>query len=293
MTIRTATKSMGCKAPRREAHNLAKYGAVLDARDIPYDQKWNSGKLRGMVVRSNNGLTALSKCTRAELLRFCSQRVRDMEWAQIDFNIYTVDDLTMMLEEADDEPDLRRLLDLPSELRNIVYEYVLLHRETGKPTAIEPGNVESYKRSLQTLALTQASRSLREEALPLYYAINTFYTNDFTNFGLTAKWHGIIGQPALQHIRRISRCLDTVCKHYDDEAAGTATLLIDLSGPTADVRHGGEREESCKMCAKEDVGVEKMLETLEEGVEREEGVPQMSVEIILALIHADVLDLKM
>ncbi|KAK4540743.1 hypothetical protein LTR36_008958 [Oleoguttula mirabilis] len=280
----------GLKTPRPHYEAMK----VLDSRGIPYEKTWSIRKLRPMVQRSDRGLLALTKCTRSELLQFCYQRAADMKWVISDPALYTTDNLIMMLVMADNECRFPRFMDLPPELRVNVYRHALLHHEERKPSAVQVGDIRTYKKTLATLAVTQTNSLIRREALPVYYSNNNFSFDLTYSRPATEQWLQLIGQDAVQHIRCISR--RDPCHHDDDDSGGdddlpnAVTLAIDLGGATTEVRY--ELEGSCKACAeeKEKVWAVKMLHAVEQVVKREAGVPQVSAGVILALLDVTVDD---
>jgi hypothetical protein len=66
-----------------------------------------------------------------------------------------------------------RLLELPAELRDAIYEFALT---SSKPTVtfqLDKYQKDSYAQAIQP-ALTRVSRQIRAESLPVYYACNDF-----------------------------------------------------------------------------------------------------------------------
>lgn len=78
---------------------------------------------------------------------------------------------TDMLQPPANGPQMKSLLDLPAELRNVIYEYALVF-ERNIPPWDRPRHrkVEEWWQP----ALTRTNRMIRGETLPIFYALNTF-----------------------------------------------------------------------------------------------------------------------
>ena len=64
-----------------------------------------------------------------------------------------------------------RLLDLPPEIRDIIYEYSLASEKTVVTFRLDSYQRDSYDEATQP-ALTMVSRQVRRESLPVYFACN-------------------------------------------------------------------------------------------------------------------------
>lgn len=94
-------------------------------------------------------------CSRSELQTFL--------WQRKIFNVGRTHDLTARLEKADDERSFVRFQELPAELRNRIYSFA-----TKRPWSSVL--YDSYEQA----AITRVSRSVRHDALPVFYQQTQF-----------------------------------------------------------------------------------------------------------------------
>lgn len=110
----------------------------------------NKSRLREIYYRAQRGLVLYEGCDKDELKTFCDRR-----GLQLNNPTPKKRELIQLLEGADDGPSFSRLGDLPPELR--VYIYQLYFQ------SFEPLNGPGQP------PITQVSRLVRQEALPLFY----------------------------------------------------------------------------------------------------------------------------
>lgn len=92
-----------------------------------------------------------------------------------------------------------RLLDLPPELWLRICEFAVT-----KPTAIRVGkepNPEDQMAVIRQPAITRTSRLLRVEALPMFYALNTFEMLHCFGVPCPRKWITAIGTTNRQRMK--------------------------------------------------------------------------------------------
>ncbi|KAK0314161.1 hypothetical protein LTR73_004774 [Friedmanniomyces endolithicus] len=144
---------------------------------------------------------------------------------------------------------LCRLLDLPPELRNHIYEYLLLGGEDEAPVRVtdclsderglQPNILQKGSEDLwQPPAILQTCRQIRGEATPLYYTTNTFdVVVDSRNLERTiCHWLSALGSHTRDKIRTIHLGL-----MYDRlEVAETGLEMFDdmLNEADCQVRRG-------------------------------------------------------
>jgi hypothetical protein len=89
-------------------------------------------------------------------------------------------------------------LDLPAEVRNMIYQFVLVY-SAGRLRQVDIKKKETGPRSELAVGIIRASRQLHSEALPLFYGQNTFSFFNPTQLGEFLEKVG----PARSHIRHI------------------------------------------------------------------------------------------
>lgn len=284
-TIQTASKrttpDAWKKRAEKESNDKANCQQELDKRNIMFEKKWSSYTLETLIKRSDYGLLALTNCTREELMQFCYQRAADMTHGISDPDLYSKDDFVMMLKAADQEFEFHRFIDLPPELRNLIFDFALVHHENGDLANIHPVKKASYKRALGTLALTQVSSDLRKETLPIYYSVNTFALMPTASheYKVAEEWLKLIGPGAVRHIRHILR---NAMPFYDIDAH-EVTLAIKLSGSKTEVR----QDSVCKACAEKAMTAVRMIEIAERKIKRKGGKPRVTALGIMGLLEDD------
>ncbi|KAK5128845.1 hypothetical protein LTR85_000178 [Meristemomyces frigidus] len=85
---------------------------------------------------------------------------------------------------------MNRLLDLPPEIRNNIYEYVLIFRE---PLQIRHRHL--YDINMNNRALLQTCQQIRAEALGIYLSNNTFVLSTTRDLG---NWLDSLGSTVKQ-----------------------------------------------------------------------------------------------
>lgn len=129
-----------------------------------------------------------------------------------------------------------RLLDLPAELRDRVFELAVVSEEPIRVVEAKhaSGNERGYFKAQSPPALIQASRQTRHEALPVYYGKNSFvlilncnrkpfktyltghHDQDRWDVNHLWKWAAAIGRDAIRHLRdlTIERQILQLNHHY-------------------------------------------------------------------------------
>ena len=120
-----------------------------------------------------------------------------------------------------------RLMDLPSELRARIYSLVL-QRKTPVTLLSTPNPVKGTgrERSERPPPLTETSHPLREEALPLYYQLNSFYMHlshrdSFTSTSEDVLKWALANTSWLKNLRSLTITL----KPYQNGASATTPRL--------------------------------------------------------------------
>lgn len=121
-----------------------------------YKSRKNASKavLASSLGRLERGLLCYEKCNVDQLPSFCESR-------GLMSKAMTVLGLARRLEKADDDSTFPRFLELPPEIRNLIYECHF--------AAYEAINHKHYQPPI-----TLASRQMRGESLPLFYKCATF-----------------------------------------------------------------------------------------------------------------------
>ena len=80
------------------------------------------------------------------------------------------------------------LLMLPAELRNRIYEMVLLRPEVINLVYLDPRRLKHLEHEVAQPSLTRTCHQIREETLPIFYGQNVFLT-----YAVTTNWSGASG----------------------------------------------------------------------------------------------------
>lgn len=147
---------------------LAKSGRdFLESRHFTFLKSSSLHRLRYLCTRAQRGLISYDKRPVAELRRFCTQR-----GIQVPTKVYKII-LVLFLERDDEQVTFPRFMELPPELRVMVYGFSF-NVLRGTPRALRAAN-ETLK--LMPPPVTLVSRTLRKESLPLFYVSGTLELN--------------------------------------------------------------------------------------------------------------------
>ncbi|KAF2774114.1 hypothetical protein EJ03DRAFT_134 [Teratosphaeria nubilosa] len=95
------------------------------------------------------------------------------------------------------------LLDLPAELRDLIYEYAVTSDKTIVTFRLDKYQRDSYNQAVQP-SLTRVNRQVRAESLPFYYACNTFVLHTEASKALDARRWLLCNEMHLLKLRRLS-----------------------------------------------------------------------------------------
>ena len=96
---------------------------------------------------------------------------------------------------------------LPPELRDQIYEYIVLKPRTTITMLTNHACVQSEVSAGQP-ALSYVNKQLRAETLPLFYSSNTFLAevSDIYDLEIAKQWLAAIGDSNVRHLRRVALC---------------------------------------------------------------------------------------
>lgn len=164
---------------------------ILQVQDITYEPHYTYPRLKDLLQRANRGWTPYTNCSVTELFSFVRARSLRARWPNSGENMeYVRERLIARRKYADDHARLERFMELPSELRTMVYGSAMLQTrdprrstrrlQPRKQALIDPVNwgqwelhtTVGWQHARRTLALAQTSSLVREEALPVFYAVH-------------------------------------------------------------------------------------------------------------------------
>ncbi|KAK3626560.1 hypothetical protein LTR56_019730 [Elasticomyces elasticus] len=128
--------------------------AILYKRGFSHNKSSTVVRFKALLRRSDRGLCSYDKRSKAELLQFCESR----GYARSDVLKSSKADLIALLENY--EPVFEPFMELPPELRVLIYEYHLASLESLSPVVTPP--------------ITAVSKIVRKEALPCFYDTHRF-----------------------------------------------------------------------------------------------------------------------
>ena len=101
----------------------------------------------------------------------------------------------------------RGLLDLPPELRDQIYEYLVLKQRNTITMLPNYGSFQSPVSAAQP-AICCVNRQIRAETLPMFYSNNLFLAevSDSTDLAIAKNWLVVIGDENIRHLRRLALC---------------------------------------------------------------------------------------
>jgi hypothetical protein len=99
------------------------------------------------------------------------------------------------------------LLDLPQELRDQIYGYLMLKQKTHITMLPHYSCSQSLVSAAQP-ALCYVNKQIRTETLPIFYSSNLFLAelSDDTDLAVAKNWLAAIGNENLRHLRRLALC---------------------------------------------------------------------------------------
>lgn len=155
-----------------EGAGLYTLRSILDERGYYYEAHATQERLRQLVLRCSLRLLSYDKYTLEDLKKFAANRRLPLTVEK------TREDLITVLERADEHSTFDRILDLPPELRNAIFQFHFADFDTCDGTVSPP--------------LARASRQLHQETLPSFYGTCTikvsFSRSEYTR-GITYVKH--------------------------------------------------------------------------------------------------------
>lgn len=142
------------RAGRGDSNVTRKQRRLIDARE-------RERVLRNKYVRMQLELPEYSRCEVTELRKFVRERKLGFE----ETGELSKQQLVNMLEQADCRPRFR-FRDLPPELQTMVYQHYIKDFQYNRPRSLRAPAIPP---------LAHASRSLKQDVLPLFYATTPFY----------------------------------------------------------------------------------------------------------------------
>ena len=99
------------------------------------------------------------------------------------------------------------LLDLPQELRDQIYEYIMI-KPKNTITMLSIYDCFRSEVSAAQPALSRVNRQICSETLPMYYNSNTFLAeiSDFGDLCIAKRWVSAIGGSNVRHLRHLALC---------------------------------------------------------------------------------------
>lgn len=181
------------------------FKAALAEAQYHHLQSASKSRLIELYSRAQRGLTSYEACSKETLKTFCARR-----GLQISKPKSKKGELIQLLEKADDDQTFVRFMDLPPELRVHIYE--LSFKSFGRlDYPAQP-------------PITQVSRLLREESLPVFYKTCTFM--------ITVPNPNLAGRSGNLSLSSSTRAF---LDHTSDENLNTVRRIW-LTGPVVD--HG-------------------------------------------------------
>ncbi|KJX98053.1 hypothetical protein TI39_contig442g00002 [Zymoseptoria brevis] len=122
------------------------------------------------------------------------------------------------------------LLTLPRELRDIILDYLIL-KPKNTITMLPNFNCHTNEVSARAPAICAVSKQLRSEALPAFYANNTFLAqldND-EDLETAIHWLSAIGDENIAHLRRLAMCGWTRVPFGHMVSRRWVTIVLDLN----------------------------------------------------------------
>jgi hypothetical protein len=137
--------------------------AALAERNFTILTSGNNTRRRALYARAQRGLMSYEGMPTRELRRYATQRGVKIIYVPKATRIT----IKAQLEQADEDATFDRFAELPPELRKIIFQ----HHFDSFPTTEKPKNrtqEQKWKNKTQP-PITQVSRLIRSEALPLFY----------------------------------------------------------------------------------------------------------------------------
>lgn len=129
------------------------------------------------------------------------------------------------------KPLRSRLLELPPELREAIYEYIALAENPLVTFRLDSYQQDTYQQATQP-ALTRVSVQVRRESLPIYYSCNEFILHAEGTKAADARRWLICNAHYLPRIRHLSLWVRYVTL-TNDRSSSQGALSLRLSKDTA------------------------------------------------------------
>lgn len=134
---------------------------ILREKNFAFKRDANSEELARLCRRAERGMMSYYGRPVAELRQFCKQRglrgTQDKKKGE----------LVVLLEDADEEAQFPRFLELPPEIRVLVYEFSF---DLCASPPYHDFNFRERAAELHPPPVTMVSRLLRKESLPIFYS---------------------------------------------------------------------------------------------------------------------------
>lgn len=143
---------------RGQLHNKHVLRSDMKRANCPTNKATSTARMRERFIRCQRGLLTYEKLTSRDLELFTAQRGLPVRSDQET----TVAALKAQPEQADDEATFDRFLDLPPELRRLIYAHYF--KSLNRP--VPYGSHDHHKRQPP---VTLASRETRPQSIPLFY----------------------------------------------------------------------------------------------------------------------------
>lgn len=167
---------------------------LLVDRGYAFGSGMTRAALLACLKRSDSGLLSYTGRANSELRDFIQQRRLETNFKQ--GNIGTRTELVQLLNAADEDPRFHRFMELPAEIRGIVYRFYLDEPKKRLLTPKQP-------------PLLSTNRLIREEALPLFYSKYAFAVQVVFSTGFLRPLQANIAPESLQWLQ---------CTHADNLA---------------------------------------------------------------------------
>lgn len=154
----------------RDLKSLKKDRKYLQERKyaFPFHGEYD-GHLPYLCTRAQRGMMSYHKCSVKELRKFCKTRGLHVDtrtnWTAKDVQRLDKDSLRRILEYSDEHAKFTKFLDLPPELRLMVYEYSF--------DVVQGSENKDWREKvfgLEPPPIASVSKLLRREVLPQFYA---------------------------------------------------------------------------------------------------------------------------
>ncbi|KAF7195847.1 hypothetical protein HII31_02864 [Pseudocercospora fuligena] len=169
-----------------EARTKAQACRLLNSKGAKYFKTISAAHAKHLHLRAQRDLLVYDKCTVEELQKFCTARNISYQVSKSRSKKQNVKVLVARLEETDESMVLEKFLDLPPELRVLVYGHYFA--DTFAFLQTQPQwNTYYFTREFAQPPITMTSSLLRRESLPEFYDCFPF---SIKSYDFTSDWFG-------------------------------------------------------------------------------------------------------